>query len=116
MSPRRTIRRQCAPPSWVAYSPGPNSQPDRALANTTPLTRDACLKLLTVLLESSTSGMFRKCQCAPPSVVAASRARHALPPAQPTPPSATPRVADRKLTETGSNLAGGDGVIAMATG
>ncbi len=105
MSPRRKILCQCAPPSCVAYSPGPYSHPSRAPANTTPLTLAAWVKLLPALLKRRASGAFRKCQCAPPPAVATSRALHALPPAQPAPPRTTPRAGDRKLAQTGSKAA-----------
>src|SRR5690348_7388174 len=100
-SPPKKILRQVAPPSWVAHSPGPYSHPSRRLANTTPRTLDAWVKVLPAALNNRTSGAPVKRQCAPASVVVASRAWHARTWRQPAAPSTKPRAADWKLAETG---------------
>lgn len=101
MSPPREILRQVAPLSWVAHSPRPYSHPARRLANTTSLTLDAWVRVLPAALNKRTSDALMNRQCAPASVVAASRAWHACTWRQPTAPSTKPRAADWKLAETG---------------
>src|SRR5258708_13176679 len=103
MDPPREILFQCAPPSRVDLSAGPYSHPFWLLANTTPVTFEGAVPRPG--FGSLTSGALRKCQCAPLSVVATSRALHARPTRQPTAPSTTPEAGERKLAAAGRKRA-----------
>src|SRR5580658_6122323 len=103
MLPGSLISRQDAPPSCVTQTyPLLYSHPSARSANTTWLTWGR----LDPPSPSQTAGPRIRDQCAPPSAVTASWARHARLAVQPEPPSATPQVADTKLAAAGWKLPG----------
>ena len=105
-SPGRDIRCHVAPPSVVAHSAGPSSQPSLAFSNRTVLTADAGEVVYGGT--SETAGAGTRVQVLPPSTVFSSSARHGSV-LQPRAPSTNPVCADTKLAESASNPFGGGG-------
>jgi len=100
MLPGSVISRQEAPPSWVAQMLlvyGWYSHPLARSANRTWLTCGGPDRPSA----SHTAGARIKDQCAPPSAVNASCARHGRLRVQPEPPSTTPQAGDTKLAAAG---------------